>query len=92
MFLEFVGDDLGDATHAVRDEIVLITIHSVSLSQLLLVMIVPISEETPDLKYKEIPNAKALLQEHPTLIERLRGAWRDRTFKEIRNLSKISLF
>lgn len=55
-------------------------------------MIVPISEETPNLKYKEISNAKALLQEHPALIETLRGAWRDRTFKEIRNLNKISLF
>jgi hypothetical protein len=87
MSLEFVRDDLGDATHAVQDKIVLQTADynpsSLPLTTLLLSMIVSTSEETLDPKHKEIPNAKALLQEHPALVERLRGAWRDRTFKEI---------
>lgn len=95
MCLEFVNDDLGDATHTERDKMVLQTADydpfSLPLATLLLAMIVSTSKETLDLKYKDIPNAKALLQEHPALIERLRRAWRDRSFKEIRSLSKISL-
>lgn len=96
MSLEFDEVELSDTTHALLDDKVFQTTDydpsSLPLATLLLAMIVSTSAGTLDPHYKEIPNAEALLQAHPTLIERLRQGWRDRTFKEIRNLSTISPF
>ena len=96
MFLESVPDNCDDVTHARLDEMVLKTADyepsSLPLATFLLATIVSTSKETLGQKYMENSNTRALLQENPTLIEKLNGAWRDRTLKEIRNLSAIPLF
>jgi len=91
MSLELVVDDLDGATHARLDAAVLETADedpsTLSLASFLLVTIVSTSDGRLDSRYEKSPNAKALLQNHPDLMNMLNVAWRDRSFKAIRNLS-----
>jgi hypothetical protein len=61
-----------------------------SAAAFLLATIVSTSKPLLDPKYGETQNAKALLEEHPNLAEKLRVAWKDGTFKGIRNLSAVN--
>ena len=54
---------------------------------LLLSAIVSTSEGKLDVKYDMPLNAKALLQEHPSLRDKLKEAWEAKTFRDIRRLS-----
>ena len=96
MTLEVVPNFLTDATHALMDaEVVRATPDSPWGSMLaawLLVTIVSTSEGLLNPKYGQPQNASALLNDQPELVEKLRLAWNDKTFKEIRNLSEISVF
>ena len=86
--LETVPDDLNDATHARMDDAVFKFFEDEPYTATtLLATIVSTSEGNLDPKYKELPNAKALLQKHPSLTDKLKVAWNDGTFREIRNLS-----
>jgi hypothetical protein len=89
--LERVADDIDGAAHARMDELVLaiIAIEEISSPPLtyLLMLIVQNSEGKLDSIYSNISQAKALLEEHPTLKDALKEAWNQRSFKEIRNLS-----
>jgi hypothetical protein len=93
---EPLPDVLDDATHARMDKVVFDTFDyepsSLPYATLLLATIVSTSGGPLNSKYKENQHAKALLLEHPWLMDRLIGAWRDRTFKEIRNLSAVPAF
>lgn len=60
-----------------------------SAAAFVLATIVSTSKPLLDPKYGEIQNAKALLEEHPNLAEKLRMAWKDGSFKGIRNLSAM---
>jgi hypothetical protein len=60
-----------------------------SAAAIVLATIVSTSKPLLDPKYGEIQNAKALLEEHPNLAEKLRVAWKDGTFEGIRNLSAV---
>ncbi|KAM6495088.1 hypothetical protein JOM56_009711 [Amanita muscaria] len=88
--LETVPSDLDDATHARLDTIVLELcdepVESSSAVTCLLNAIVQKSEGRLDQKYGRIANAKALIKEHPELVDKLKEAWNDRSFKQIRNL------
>ncbi|KIL65127.1 hypothetical protein M378DRAFT_10999 [Amanita muscaria Koide BX008] len=90
--LETVPNDLDDATHARLDKRVLDIceepVESSSAVTLLLNTIVQHSEGRLDQKYRRIANAKALIKEHPELVDKLKEAWNDSSFKQIRN-SKI---
>jgi hypothetical protein len=62
-----------------------------SRAAFLLATIVSTSEGQLDPQYKETPNAKALLEKHPELMDKLKKSWAERSFREIRNLSTLSL-
>ena len=94
MALEVVPDDLDDATHARMDQAVLevadddpVILSRAREAAFLLATIVSTSEGRLDPKYAQNPAAKALLQEHPALMEKLTEAWTARTFRQIRSLS-----
>jgi hypothetical protein len=88
--LELEPNEEDDATHARLDQEVLETIENDRSPMTLLATIVSTSERL-DQKYGKNQNAKALLREHPGLVDKLEGAWQDKSFKEIRNLSTSSL-
>ena len=96
--LEEAPNDLDDAAHRLQDELVLdffcsLTEPSTPLAAtLLLPVIVSFSEGKLDPKFKKISEVKALLQDHPELMEKLEDAWKARTFRDIRNLSALSCF
>ena len=88
--LEYVDNVLDDATHIRLNNAVveLFEDEPVSASSWpLLQSIVENSQGLLDPSYREPSNAKALLQGLPALKELLNKAWRDRNFKDIRNLS-----
>jgi len=91
--LEAVPNDLDDATHARLDRLVLDTSDydpsSLPVAAFFLATIVSYSEDKLNSKYKDTPTVKALFNEHPELMDKLRVAWTARSFKEIRNLSAI---
>jgi hypothetical protein len=84
-------NELDDETHARLDKEVLETADyepsNLLPASFLLATIVSNSIGRLDPKYKENPNAKALIQQHPELMDKLMKAWRERTFRDIRNLS-----
>jgi hypothetical protein len=88
--------DADDAAHARLDEAVLkicpFEPSIIELGTFLLATIVSTSEGQLDPQYEKIPNARALLEEHPELMDKLKEAWVKGTFREIRNLSAISTF
>jgi hypothetical protein len=92
--LQVVPDDLSDATHAIMDEAVLDVVEeqpvNLGRATFLLATIVSSSQGRLDAKYRETPAAKALLQEHPALMEKLTEAWAAGTFRQIRNLSSLT--
>ena len=93
MILDVAVNVLPDATHALMDaEVIEVTQESPGSSVLLLATIVSTSEGLLNPKYGQPQNARALLNDQPELVEKLRLAWNDKTFKEIRNLSEISVF
>jgi hypothetical protein len=96
MTLEVVPNLLTDATHARLDgEVIRVTEDPPWCSILpimLLATIVSTSEGLLNPKYGNNPNASALLHDQPDLVEKLRLAWKDKSFKEIRNLGEISVF
>src|SRR5277367_1331666 len=70
--LETVPDDLDDAAHArVDDAVFEIFEDEPSYPFTLLATVASTSEVNLDPKYKENPNAKTLLQEHPSLTNKL---------------------
>lgn len=94
--LESLPNILDDDTHKYLDEKVLN--HFTPLFEsfttlkeleaiLLLMGIISESQNRLNPDYETILPAKALLENHPELVDKLRGAWRERSFKEIRNLS-----
>ena|ERR1700722_14483180 len=86
--LEPVPDDIDDAAHARMDDGVFKFFEDVPFHPItLLATIMSTSEGNLDPKYEKNPNATALLQEHPSLADKLREAWYDNTFKARRNLS-----
>jgi len=91
--LEHVEDDIDDQDHARMDKQVLENADeepvNLSRATFLLATIVSTSDGRLDPKYKETPAARALLKQHPELEEKLKEAWKERSFKEIRNLSTI---
>jgi hypothetical protein len=93
MPLETVLNDLDGATHTRQDKNVLETFeeepHTISLAAFLLATIISTSEGILDSRYEKTQNAKALLRTRPELLEKVREAWNEKTFKEIRNLSTI---
>ena len=94
--LETVHNDLDDATHARLDTLVLKTckepVESVLAAAFLLPTIVWNSEGRLDPKYSQAANARALIEENLELVDMLRDAWNDKSFKQIRNLSAITTF
>jgi hypothetical protein len=93
MILDVAVNVLPDATHALMDaEVIEVTQESPGSSVLLLATIVSTSEGLLNPKYGQPQNARVLLNDQPELVEKLRLAWNDKTFKEIRNLSEISVF
>ncbi|KIL65107.1 hypothetical protein M378DRAFT_162356 [Amanita muscaria Koide BX008] len=88
--LKTVPSDLDDATHARLDTIVLELcdepIESSLAATCLLNAIVQRSEGRLDQKYGSVEDAKALIKEHPELVAKLKEAWNDRSFEQIRNL------
>jgi hypothetical protein len=96
MILEVAVNALPDATHARMDEEVIRHTHDLpwgsALAMMLLATIVSTSKGLLHPKYGENQNANALVDDQPELVEKLRLAWNDKTFKEIRNLSEISVF
>jgi hypothetical protein len=63
----------------------------IELATFLLATIVSTSEGQLDPQYEKTPNAKALLEKHPELMDKLKKSWAQRSFREIRNLSTLSL-
>ena len=71
--LEPVPDDIDDAAHARMDDAVLKIFEDATWNPFtLLATIVSTSEGNLDPKYEKNPNAKTLLQEHPSLTDKLR--------------------
>jgi len=86
--LETVPDDLNDATHARMDDAVFKIFEDFQWNPFtLLATIVENSEGRLDPKYMGNTQAKALLGNCPELADKLKVAWNDGTFREIRNLS-----
>lgn len=89
--LESVPDDLDDDTHKALDQEVLDEAFdeplTVNDAVVLLGGIVYFSWGRLNPNYENTLQAKALLQECPELVDKLRVAWTSRSFKEIRNLS-----
>src|SRR5277367_2191793 len=80
--LETVLGDHDDAAHARMDDAVFeIFEDEPTCPFTLLATIVSTSEGNFDPKYEKIPNAKALLQEFPGLLDKLRDAWKGITFR-----------
>jgi len=93
-FFEFVADDLDDAAHRRMDEELIQYCSSPSTlnaAASLLSIIVALSNGRLESKYLNPREAHALLEAHPALLELLREAWDSKTFRAIRNLSKLSL-
>jgi hypothetical protein len=94
--LRSVPNDLDDATHARMDDLVLETAEdepsNLTLAAFLLATIVSTSEGRLDSKYKANPSAKNLLRGDPNLVEMLKLAWMEKSFKAIRNLGKSSSY
>jgi hypothetical protein len=94
--LETCPDELNDAAHARLDEAILRRADdepsTLFRAVYLLSTIVSTSEGQLDLQYENALKAKALISEHPKLIDMLKEAWEARAFKGIRNLSAISTF
>jgi hypothetical protein len=92
MTLEVVQDDFDDATHARMDKAVLeVTQEEEPVPPvLLLATIVSTCNNQLDPKYRENPAAKALLNEHPALVDKLSEAWTARRFRQIRILSSLT--
>jgi hypothetical protein len=91
MPLEVVPNVLDDATHQELDKKVLGEVDfdpsTISRATFLLSTIVKHSEGTLDQKYSDIADGMTLLREQSELWEILKVAWKDRSFKLIRNLS-----
>jgi hypothetical protein len=91
MPLEFVGDALGDETHAQLDSKVLGRAHCLedplrpSDYLRLLQYIALESKECIDPKYKNIDEAEEAL-DHDEVLAELQVAWKAKAFKNIRNL------
>jgi len=89
--LEHVEDDIDDQDHARMDKQVLENADeepvNLSRATFLLATIVSTSDGRLDPKYERNPAARALLKQHPELEEKLKEAWKERSFKEIPNLS-----
>jgi len=62
---------------------------NISRATFLLVTIVSTSTVPLNQKYKEIQNAKALLDANPDLLRALQSAWTKKSFQEIRNMRKL---
>jgi hypothetical protein len=90
MPLEVVPNVLDDATHQELDKKVLVEADYdpsiLPLAAVLLSAIVNHSEGTLDQKYIYHTDGMTLLQEQAELWEKLKVAWKDRSFKPIRNL------
>jgi hypothetical protein len=93
--LQFVHDDLDDATHADFDTAVLhhfegkiVSDFNFFFAALLLTVIVLTSEGPLNSEYKNPFNAMALLEKQPALLRKLKACWDTGTFREIRNLSE----
>jgi hypothetical protein len=63
---------------------------SLQSATFLLSIIVETSEGSLNPENEKNLKAHALLEEHPELIGRLETAWEEKSFKDIRNLSKSS--
>jgi hypothetical protein len=91
MSLEFVPNNIDDATHACWNKTVLELANeepsSPSCAAYLLATIVSVSEGLLDPKYSQNPAALRLLKAHPDLTDKLREAWAAKSFREIWNLS-----
>jgi hypothetical protein len=103
--LDDMPNTLDDETHARMDSEVMATAGAIFQAALmgaddnpeflaqacsvLLATIVSTSESLLDPRNKEYQNAKALLVECPNLATKLIAAWKEKTFKEIRNLREI---
>jgi hypothetical protein len=81
MSLELVPDDGDNWTHALMDNDVLKVFgqsdwepSNLCQATFLLITIVSASKETLNSMYKDVMNARALLENHPPLIDMLKGA------------------
>jgi hypothetical protein len=96
MSLDLVTNDLDDATHVQLDNQVLAIADDEpsipSRAASLLATIVWTSKGLLDPNYENTPGARALVNECPDLVDKLRDAWARKSFKEIRNLSTFSVF
>lgn len=92
--LETVANRLNDDTHLDMDKAVLRAMAGDTSSLLLLNTIVTVSNGLLDPKYMNILAARALLNDHPELEEKLSTALKtsSKSFAEIRNLSAPSAF
>ena len=70
-----------------EDEPIHETLRTLSTLLATIVEILENSEGRLDPKYMRITHAKALLGNCPELVDKLKVAWKDGTFREIRNLS-----
>jgi hypothetical protein len=89
MVLEVIPDTFDNANHDRMDEAVKDTVDELFSPTFLLATIVSTSDGILDPKYEKIQNAKALLRECPELANKLKEAWNQGTFKEIRKLSTL---
>lgn len=95
MCLELVHDILDNNTNTELDkEVVEKAVRAPTDllgATILLSAVVLASNDTLDSNYKETLKATALLEEYPALVGMLTEAWREGSFKCVRNLSVTSL-
>jgi hypothetical protein len=96
--LAFVPDDLDDATHRRQDEYVLEMCKDVPMmrsSSLLAanyLSVIASACERLHRTYKELEQARALLDDNPQLMSLLWDSLESGTFRKVRTLREISLF
>jgi hypothetical protein len=93
--LTFVPQDsFDDDTHARLDESVMeynqAEPSSVQAAAALLVEIVDSSEQKLNPQYSRLRDARDLVMEHPELMEMLKVAWQEKSFRDIRRLGESS--
>jgi hypothetical protein len=93
--IQSVANILDHEIHTQLGEAVRNQCHGIEPSAMaifLLATIVSNSQETLDTINREIMHAGSLLEEHGDMWTKLKEAWDAQLFKEIRNMSAISIF
>lgn len=93
--LEYVQDDFGSATHKYLDEEVLKHLKpqpfTPPLATLIIGFVVWTAGARLNQEYSNSIAAMHLMEEYPDLVDKVKVAWENRSFEQIRNLSATNV-